>query len=164
MVFTCSRDVNDLALHCLDKRRILSLWVYNYHIGIRVCENDICHFFLCRKGFACTRHTEDKGVAVQEVAAVGNNHIFADYILSVIHAVFVIDFLHTERDKHCKAFRSKGTQSIYLSHTKGQGCIQSVHLLIFQHGELTKVLSCGSQKSFCVTIKLFLCFSRMHHS
>ena len=102
MVFTCGRDVNDLALHRFHKGRIFSLWVYNNHISVRVCENDIRHFLFRRKGLACTRHAEDKGIAVQQVAAVGDNHIFADYILSVIHAVFVIDFLHTERDKHRK--------------------------------------------------------------
>ena len=49
MVFTRCRDVNDLALHCLNKRRILSLWVDDDNIGVGVGQNDVRHFFLCRK-------------------------------------------------------------------------------------------------------------------
>ena len=52
MVFTCGRDVNDLALHRFHKGRIFSLWVYNNHISVRVCENDIRHFLFRRKGLA----------------------------------------------------------------------------------------------------------------
>ena len=98
------------------------------------------------------------------MAAVGDNHILADYILSVIHAVFVIDFLHTERDKHRKALRGKGTQGIYPADSKRQSRIQSVHLLKFQHRKLTEVLSCRGKESFGVIVKLLLCFRRMHHS
>lgn len=65
MVFTRCRDVDDLALHCLYKRRILTLWVYNDNIGVGVGQNDIRHFLLCRKGFTCTRHTEDKRITIQ---------------------------------------------------------------------------------------------------
>ena len=34
-------------------------------------------------------------------------HILGNDILPVVHAVFVADFLHTERDKHRKALRGK---------------------------------------------------------
>ena len=112
--------MNDLTLHRLNKRRILSLWVNNDNIGIGVGQNDVRHFFLCRKGFACTRHAEDKGITVEQVAAVGDNHILADYILPVINTVLVIDFLHPKRNENCKAFRSKGTQGVNLSHTERQ--------------------------------------------
>ena len=53
----------------------------------------------------------------------------------------MVDFLHTERDKHCKALCCEGTQGIYLPYTKWQGCIHSVHLLIFQHRKLAQMLS-----------------------
>ena len=101
-------------------RLILSLWVNDDNIGVGVGQNDVRHFFLCRKGFACTRYAEDKGITVEQVAAVSDNHILADYILPVINAVFVIDFLHPKRNKHRKAFRSKGTQGVNLSHTERQ--------------------------------------------
>jgi len=54
------------------------------------------------------------------MAAVGDNHILADYILPVINAVFVINFLYPKRDKHRKTFRCKGTQGVNLSHTERQ--------------------------------------------
>ena len=155
--------MNDFSLHRLYKRGILTLWVNDDYIGIRVGQNDIRHFFLCGKGFSCTRHTENKGIAVKELPAVGDNHIFADDILTVIHTVFVVNFLHTERDKHCKALRCEGTQGIYLPYTKWQSCIQSVHLLIFQHRKLAQMLSCGSQESFCIIVELLFGICRMHH-
>ena len=155
--------MNDFSLHCLNKRGILTLWVNDDYIGIRVGQNDIRHFFLCSKGFSCTRHTENKGIAVKELPAVGDNHIFADDILTVIHTIFVVDFLHSERDKHCKALCCEGTQGIYLPYTKCQSCIQSVHLLIFQHCKLAQVLSCSSQDSFCIIVELLFGICRMHH-
>ena len=75
----------------------------------------------------------------------------------------MVDFLHTERDKHCKALCCEGTQGIYLPHTKWQSCIQSVHLLIFQHRKLAQMLSCGSQESFCIIVELLFGICRMHH-
>ena len=155
--------MNNLSLHCFNKRGIFTLWVNDDYIGIRVGQNDIRHFFLCSKGFSCTRHTENKGIAVKELPAVGDNHIFADDILTVIHTIFVVDFLHSERDKHCKALCCEGTQGIYLPYTKWQSCIQSVHLLIFQHRKLAQMLSCGSQESFCIIVELLFGICRMHH-
>ena len=75
----------------------------------------------------------------------------------------MVDFLHTERDKHCKALCCEGTQGIYLPYTKWQSCIQSVHLLIFQHRKLAQVLSCSSQESFCIIVELLFGICRMHH-
>ena len=163
MVFARCRDVNNLALHSLYKRRIFSLRVNDNNIGIRVCENNICHFFFRRKGFSCSRHTENKRVAVEQIAAVSNNHIFADNILTVVNAVFVVNFLYSERNKYRKTFRCKSTHCIDFANTKRQGGIQSVHLLIFQHRKLTQVLSGSCEQGFGVIVKLFLCFSRMHH-
>ena len=133
--------MDDLSLHGFHKGRILTLWVYDDDIGIGVGQNDVRHFLLCRKGLSCTRHAQDKGIAIQEITAVGDNHIFADNILPVIHAVLVIDFLHTERDKHRKALCREGTQGINLPHTKRQSCVQTVHLLIFQYRKLAEMLS-----------------------
>ena len=163
MAFACCRDMNDLALHRLYKRRIFSLRVYNNDIGIRVCENDICHFFFCCKGFSCSRHTENKRVAVEQIAAVGNNHIFADNILPIVNAVFVMNFLHSERNKNRQTFRCKSPHCINLADAKRQGGIQPVHLLIFQYRKLTEVLSGCGKESFRIVVKLLLCFSRMHH-
>ena len=97
------------------------------------------------------------------MAAVCDNHIFADGVLPVIYAVFVMDFLYSERNKHRKAFRCEGTHRINPADTKRQGGIQPVHLLIFQHRKLTKVLSGCGKESFRIIVKLFLCFRRMHH-
>ena len=52
MVFARCRDVNDLALHRLYKRRIFPFRVNDNDIGVWVCENDIYHFFFRREGFS----------------------------------------------------------------------------------------------------------------
>ena len=72
------------------------------------------------------------------------------------------NILYPKRDKHGKAFSCKGTEGINLPHTEWHNRIQPVHLLEFQHAELTKVLSrCGKQR-FRVVIKLFFGIRRMH--
>ena len=45
------------------------------NIGVRVSQNDVRHFLLCRERLARTRHAEDKGIAVQKMAAVSDNHV-----------------------------------------------------------------------------------------
>ena len=75
MVFACSRNVNDLALHGFHKWGVLTFGVYNNYIGVRVGQNDVRHFLFRCERFARTRHTEDKRITVQQVAAVGNNHV-----------------------------------------------------------------------------------------
>ena len=97
------------------------------------------------------------------MAAVGDNHIFADNILSVVHAVLMVDFLHTERDKHRKALRCQGTQGINLSYTKRQSRVQPVHLLIFQHRKLTEVFSGCREQGFGIIVKLLFGICGMHH-
>ena len=72
------------------------------------------------------------------------------------------NILHSKRDKHGKAFGRKGTEGINLPHAKRHNRIQPVHLLKFQHAELTKVLSRRGKQRFRVVIKLFFGIRRMH--
>ena len=152
-----------LALHRFYKRGIFPFRVNDNHIRIGVCEDNVRHFLFRCKGLACSRYAEDKGVAIEQVAAVSDNHIFTDDILPVIHTVLVVDFLHTEGDKHRKALSGQGTHSVNLAHTKGERSVQPVHLLIFQHRKLTQMLSGSCQQGFRVIIELFFAVSGMHH-
>ena len=97
------------------------------------------------------------------MAAVGDYHVLGDNILPVIHAVLMVDFLHTERDEHGKALRGEGAESVNLPHAKRQGGIQTVHLLKFQYGELAEVLPRRGEQGFRVVVELLLGFRRMHH-
>ena len=155
--------MDDLALHRLYKRGIFPFRVNDNHIRIGVCEDNVRHFLFCCKGLACSRYAEDKGVAIEQVAAVSDNHIFADDILPVIHTVLMVDFLHTEGDKHRKALRGQGTHSVNLAHTKGERSVQPVHLLIFQHRKLAQMLSGCREQGFRVIIKLLPAVGGMHH-
>ena len=113
--------MDDLALHGFHKGRIFTLWVYDNHIGVGVGEDDVRHFLLCRERLACTRHAEDKGVTIEQMAAVGDYHVLGDNILPVINVVLMVDFLHPKGDKYRKALRGEGAESVNLPHAKGQG-------------------------------------------
>ena len=97
------------------------------------------------------------------MAAVGDNHIFADNILPIIHAVLMVDFLHTERNEHRKALRCQGTQGINLPYAKRQSRVQPVHLLIFQHGELAEMFSGCREQGFRIIVKPLFGIGGMHH-
>lgn len=92
------RDVDDLSAQRPHKGRILSL---------RVNDNNVCvagkHLIddlaFCGKGLTTARNTENKLVAVEELSAVCDDHIFGNDILTVVNAVGVANVLHTERDK-----------------------------------------------------------------
>ena len=46
------------------------------HIRIGVCEDNVRHFlFFAVKDLPAPRYAEDKGVAIEQVAAVSDNHI-----------------------------------------------------------------------------------------
>ena len=156
------RDVDDLAAKCSNKGRILSL---------RVNDNNVCvagkHLIddlaFCGKGLTTARNTENNLVAVEELSAVCDNHIFGNDILTIVNAVGVANVLHTERDKDRKTLCGQSTERLDLAYTEGHRRIQSVKLLELENTELAKVLSrCGKQ-SFCVIVKLLLGVRRVNH-
>ena len=75
----------------------------------------------------------------------------------------MVDFLHTEGDKHRKALRCEGTQGINLPYPERQGGIQTVHLLIFQHRKLAEMLSRCREQGFGIIVKLLFGVCGMHH-
>lgn len=75
----------------------------------------------------------------------------------------MVDFLHTERNKHRKALRGEGTQGIYFPHAERQGGVQTVHLLVLQHGKLAEMLPCRREQGFRVIVKLLFGVCGMHH-
>ena len=111
------RDIDDFTAECLYNLRIFSLRVDDNNICIGG-KNDIFNLSLCYKGFTTAGYAEDKGITVKELSAVGDNHIFADNILTVVNAVLVVNVLNTERNKYRKAFRSQGSESVNLSRSK----------------------------------------------
>ena len=155
-------DVDDLAAHCLYKLRILPFGVDDDNICI-AGEHLIDDLTLCGKGLAAARHAEDKLVAVEKLPAVGNDHILGNDILPVVNAVFVVDVLHPEWDKHRKALGGEGAEGVDLPSAEGHHRIQPVKLLELQHTELAKVLSCGGQQGFGVAVKLLLAVRRVYH-
>ena len=120
-------------------------------------------FILCSERFTTTRNTENELVAVEELSAVCDNHIFGNDILTVVNAVSVANVLHTERNKDRKALCGQSTERLNLADTEGHRRIQSVKLLELENTELTKVLSCRSKQSFGVVIELLLSVRRVNH-
>ena len=102
MALRSSGYIDNFAAKSLDKLRILTLRVnYNY-IRTRG-KNDVFYLSLSCKRLTTAGYTEDKGVAVKQLPTVCNNHIFADYILSVVNSVFVVNVLYLKRYKDRKA-------------------------------------------------------------
>ena len=93
-------------------------------------------FILCSERFTTTRNTENELVAVEELSAVCDNHIFGNDILTIVNAVGVANVLHTERDKDRKALCGQSTERLDLADTEGHRRIQSVKLLELKNTEL----------------------------
>ena len=84
-------------------------------------------------------------------------------ILSKEDAALILDFLYLERHKHCKAFRCQRSKNINPARADWQHCIQSIKLLIFQHSQLTHMLSGNRLYGFCICVQLLLGICRKHH-
>ena len=83
-------------------------------------------------------------------------------VFTKIDTARFLNLLHLEGHEHRKALCGQGTEGINLPHTKRHNRIQPVHLLEFQHAELTKMLSRRGKQRFRVVIKLFFGIRRMH--
>lgn len=82
--------------------------------------------------------------------------------LPPVHTSAVINFLRPERYQHRQRFGGQRPQGVNLSQAKGQHSVQSILLLIFQHGELSEVLAGGGEQGFGVTFKLFAAVSNVN--
>ena len=118
------------------------------------------HDFLFRAhALAGAGHAKAEAVAVEQQAAVGNNHIFADGVLPIVQTVRLHDFLRPERNQHGGAFGGERAQGLDFSQTIRQHRVQTVLLLPAQHGKLTQVLARRGVKRFGVAVQLFLAVS-----
>ena len=111
------------------KTGIFTFGVDENVIGVGVCQKTRHKFALANKRLTRAGHTENHRVAVDELASVDNNQIFADAVLSEIHAVRVIDFLCAERGENGKAVGGQGTHHVDFAHAVGQDGVQTVPLL-----------------------------------
>ena len=170
MVLARCGNVDDLAAESLHKRRILTLRVDDDNVGIAV-EHQIGDLALACERFTGTGNTEDERITVEQIPAVGNDHVIADSVLTVVDTALMPDLLYLERHKYRKAFGSQGTKHIDLSAADGKNGIQTVHLLIFQNRKLAQMPSCGRKQSLRIGIELFFgirrvneCDRRAHHA
>lgn len=81
-------------------------------------------------------NTQDKGITVQELLTVSDNHILADDILTVVDSILMVNVLNSERDKDGKALCGQSTKGIHLANPKGHDGVETVHLLELQNAEL----------------------------
>ncbi len=96
------------------------------------------HLALCGKGFTATGYTENKGVAVQKLLAVCDNHIVADDILTVVDTVLMENILHPERNKYRKAFRCQCSEASIFLTPEGHYRVKPVYLLKSQKRQLAQ--------------------------
>ena len=150
-----------LAVHRLDQRGIFSLRVNENIVRVRVCQNQPDKFILADKGLAGTGHAENHSVAVEKIPAVDDDQIFADGILTEIHAVGVTDFLCAEGRENGKAVGGQGANRVNFSYPIRQRGVERVHLLVFQPRQTGRA---GSGKNRGgIAVKLLFAVGGMHN-
>ena len=134
------------------------LWITNQDlvIGIiRVEHEKGDQLFHCKR-FSGTGNAQIKGRLVQEIRLVAHDEVVGNGVLPKVNAALILDFLYLKRNEHRQTFGSKGTERIDLARSDGQGCIEAVKLLKFEHRKLAHMLSCHRKHRFCITVELLL--------
>ena len=98
-----------------------------------------------------------------KLPSVRHNHVLADYILAVVNAVVVADFLNMKRHKSRHGLCGKGSQRINLSLARRKHRVQSVQLLKTQHSHLAMPCLDNRFKGFCIRIQLFLTICSVYY-
>ncbi|MNW64359.1 hypothetical protein D3C74_426380 [compost metagenome] len=96
--------INRLATQSIHQGGVLPFRVDQDDIVI-AGQHLIDNFPFRGKALAGTGYAEDKAVSIHQLLAVGNNHVFADDILSIVNATRMNDFLRPKRNKDSRTFR-----------------------------------------------------------
>ena len=133
--------MNDLAVEALHQRRVFCLRIADDHIVIRHQEG-IGDLALGAERLTGTGYAENERITVKQVTTVGDDHIVADSVLTVVDTTLVTDLLNLERHKDRETLRGERSQHVDFPAPDGQNGIEPVHLLKLQNSELTEVASC----------------------
>ena len=84
------------------------------------------------------------------------HEVVGDGVLSKVNAALVLDLLYLKGDEHRQTFGSEGAERIDFPRPDGQGRVQPVKLLEFQHRKLAHMLPRHGEHRFGVAVKLLL--------
>ena len=112
---------------------------------------------------AAAGNAQPEAVAVEELAPVGHNHVFAHGVLTIVDAAVLHDLLGTERNEHSSAFCGQGAQCGDPSQAVGQHSVKAVLLLPAEDTHLAQMLAGDREKALGVAVQLFLGVRQMHH-
>lgn len=112
-------------------------------------DGQFCHQYGKSGGGSCRPRRFNVPLVVSFTA-----FIFGNYILSIVTAAAVGDFLRPKGDEHRRAFGGQGPNGVDFAQAVGQRRVQAAHLLPGQGGELAEMLSGRGRQGFRVAVKL----------
>ena len=151
----CGRDLDDLAAERAGQVAELRLRVKNQDV-ILGGECDLYKFLLGGHRLAGAGHAQTEAVAIQQLGAVGHDHILADGVLAVINTARLQNFLGAERDQDGSALGGQGAQRLDAAQAVGQHGVEAVLLLPAQCRELAQVFAPHRLQRFGVAVELLL--------
>ena len=138
-----SGNPNDLAAEGFHQKAKLRLRIQNE--DIIVCrQGNADDFFLSGEGFSGAAYAQTEAVSVEELAAVGHNHVLGNGVLPIVDTPGLHDLLCPEGNQHSGALGGECSQRLNSPQTIWENRIQSVLLLPAENAHLTQVFpGCG---------------------
>ena len=117
---------------------------------------------LGHEGFAGAGHTQYKAVAVEQLLPVGNDEVFADDVLAVVHTAPIPHLLGLKGHEDGQGLGGQGAQGVDPPQAQRQDGGQAVRLLPAQGGELAQVLAGNGLESIGIAVQLLLGIRQVH--
>ena len=151
----CGRDLDDLAAQRTGQVTELAFRVEDQDV-ILGRQRDLHQFLFGAHRLAGPGHTQTERIAVEQLCAVGHDHILADGILTVVDTTRLQNFLRTERDQHGGALGGQRAQGLDAAQTVGQHGVEAVFLLPAQRREMAQMFASYRLQGLGITVELLL--------
>ncbi len=154
-------DVHHLAAQPFDEGPVLGLRIYDNDVILRG-QRQIDHLPLGGEGLAGAGHPKDKAVAVQKLLPVGDDEVFADHVLPIVHSALIPHLLGLEGHEDGQGLGGQRPQGVDPPQAQRECSHQPVRLLPVEGGELAQVLPGGGLEGVRVAVQLLLGVCQMH--
>ena len=128
MAVRSGRDLDDLAAQRTGQVAKLRFRVEDEDV-ILGRQRDLHQFLFGGHRLAGAGHAQTETVAVEQLGAVGHDHVLADGVLPIVDAARLQNFLCTERDQHGGALGGQRAQRLDAAQAVGQHGVEAVLLL-----------------------------------
>ena len=113
-------DIHHFAAQPFDQGPVLAFRV-DYDDIVIGGQGQIDHLPLGGEGLAGAGHTQHKAVAVEQFLSIGNDEIFGDHVLPVVHTALIPHLLGLEGHEDGQRLGGQRPQGIDPPQTQGQG-------------------------------------------